>query len=109
MEEEFNLKKTFELQKKFQELLGNDITTQEYRNEMFLGLFSEVCELLNATPFKKHKQNQSFNRENFIEECADIYIFLINLLMSANVDDVEFEKIIKAKIEKNFKRQDENY
>ena len=99
----------FKKQKEFQELLGNDITTQEFKNKMFLGLFEETGELMRETPFKSHKKNQSFNRRKFLEECVDIQIYLINLLLSADCSLFEFQQLVEEKVNKNFKRQEEGY
>jgi len=97
------------MQQKFQELLGNDTTTQEFKNQMFLGLFEETAELMKETPFKLHKKQQVFSKENFVKECVDIQIYLINLLISANVRWDEFEYLIKQKQKLNVKRQTEGY
>ena len=102
------MKEIFEKQKEFQKLVGNDITTQEFKNTMFLGLFEEVAELMKETPFKKHKKHQTFNRDNFLEECADAQLYLINLVLS-EANSKEFLEIVKAKITKNFKRQKNDY
>lgn len=101
--------KHFRRQKEFQDLLNNDMTTQQFKNTMFLGLFEEVGELMKETPHKQHKRNQTFNRDNFLTECVDVQIYLINLLLSADCSIEEFRKLIDKKQDKNFKRQQENY
>jgi NTP pyrophosphatase (non-canonical NTP hydrolase) len=103
------VKDIIQKQKDFQKLLGNDTTTQEFKNMMFLGLFEEVGELMKETPHKLHKKNQTFNRDNFLEECVDVQIYLLNLLISADSDWDEFKKLLNKKQDKNFKRQQEGY
>ncbi len=98
-----------ETQKKFQKLLKNDVTSQEFKTTCVLGLLEESMETLKETPFKKHKKNQSFNKDNFISELADVQIYLLNLLVSVDLDWETFEKFIKEKQAINFKRQEEKY
>jgi len=99
----------YKKQIEFQKLLENDTNSQEFKNQMFLGLFEEVTELMRETPFKSHKKNQVFNKDKFVEECVDVQVYLINLLLSAGVTWEEFEKLIRDKQIINFKRQDEGY
>lgn len=47
------MKDILEKQKEFQELLGNDITSNEFRKQMVLGLFEEASEVMKTTPTKK--------------------------------------------------------
>ena len=103
------MEKLYKKQKKFQELVGNDIISQQFRNDMMLALIAEVIEAANETPWKPWKKHQSFDRKKFLEELADVQIFLINLVLSANADYKEFEKIIENKINTNFKRQKNGY
>ena len=103
------MEKLYEKQKKFQELFRSDITSQQFRNDMMLALIAEVIEAANETPWKPWKKHQSFDRKKFLEELADVQIFLINLVLSANANYKEFEKIVKSKINTNFKRQENGY
>ena len=107
MDEEFN--KVFDRQKEFQKLLGNDTTTQEFKNQMFLGLFEESAELMKETPFKKHKKKQVFNEDKFLEECVDVQIYLANLVISTGCTANDFIRRIKEKQDTNFKRQKDGY
>ncbi len=103
------MKHIFQRQRIFQHMLKNDITTQEYRNQMFLGLMEEVVELLKETPHKKHKVNQTFNRDKFVEECVDVQLYLVNLLLSAQCSPEEFELKIIEKQKVNIERQENKY
>ena len=102
-------KKIFELQKMFQDNVGNDVSSQEFRNQMFYALIAEVVEAGNETPWKPWKNKQEFNSEKFLEELADVQLFLVNLVLSSGKSYDEFTKIIENKIEKNFKRQKNDY
>ena len=101
--------KIFEKQKEFQELLGVDTNTQEYKNQMFLGLFEETAELMKETPFKSHKKNQDFDEEKFLEECVDVQLYLINLVASTGCSAHEFLGRIKIKQKINVERQQNGY
>lgn len=101
--------KIFQRQKVFQQLLNNDITSQKFRNDMFLGIFSEINEVMNECEWKSWKKQQNFDREKFVDELVDVQIFLVNLLLSVNCDDKEFKKKIYEKIDINFKRQKNAY
>lgn len=103
------MKEVIKNQIKFQELLGNDTTTQEFKNQMFLGLMEEVVELMKETPFKAHKKHQEFNKEQFIEEAVDVQLYLLNLVISSGYSYEEFIGIIVAKQQKNIKRQQSGY
>jgi len=102
------MKKVFEKQKQFQELLKNDISTQEYKNQMFLGLFEESVELMKETKFKAHKKHQVFNEKAFLEECVDLQLYLINLVITSSNYE-EFLKLIEEKQNKNTERQQDGY
>jgi len=102
------IEEIFEKQRKFQKLLKIDTTTQEFKNLMFLGLFEESVELMKETPFKCHKKKQQFNKEKFLEECVDLQLYLINLVMSETTSE-EFLTLIKQKQQINFNRQAAGY
>lgn len=103
------MKKIFQTQIDFQKLLKNDILSQEFRNQMFLGVIEESAEIMKETPFKLHKKNQQFNRDNFLKECVDLQLYLINLTLSAGCTAEEFEALIAKKQQINFERQKKNY
>jgi len=96
-------------QKLFQQMLKNDITTQEFKTTCVMGLLEESMEALKETPFKKHKKNQKFNRLNFINELVDVQLYLLNLLLSCDVTWEEFRLDIERKQQINFDRQKNNY
>lgn len=84
------MKLIFEQQQNFQKVLNADIHSQEYKNLMFLGLFSEVGEALKETSYKKHRQTE-FNKNKFLNECVDAQLYLFNLVLS----EISYEEYIK--------------
>jgi len=96
-------------QKSFQNILGNDMTTQDFKNKMFMGLMEETVELMKTTPHKSHKKNQVFNKEEFIKELVDVQIYLINLMISVDLNHAKFSEEIQKKQKINFERQKNGY
>jgi len=103
------MKEIFEKQKKFQKFIGNDINSQKFRNEMLYAIIAEVVEAGNETTWKSWKKTQEFNKNKFVEELADVQIFLINLVISSGISWKEFQNEIEKKIKINFKRQENEY
>lgn len=98
----------FNKQKEFQELLKQDISTQEYKNAMLLGLFEETAEIKRETPSKHHKKNQTFNKDKFLAECVDAQLYLLNLVLSETSFEV-FKELIEQKQKLNLERQKNGY
>lgn len=96
-------------QREFQEMLGADIKSQEFKNQMFYALIAEVVEAGNETPWKPWKKNQSFDKNKFVEELADIQIFLLNLVLSSGSTWPEFVQEIRRKQSININRQRGGY
>lgn len=105
------MKDILEKQKEFQELLGNDITSNEFRKQMVLGLFEEASEVMKTTPTKKkkHKMHENFDRDEFIKECVDVQLYLINLVISSEINWEYFESLVRQKQTINFNRQKDGY
>jgi len=97
------MKDIFGQQIKFQDLLGNNVCSQEFKNQMFLGLFEEVGEVMRETKVKAHRPNQVFDKTKFLNECADVQLYLFNLVLSATSFE-EFQKIVEQKQKINFMR-----
>ncbi len=102
------MKDIFKQQIDFQKFLGNNITTQEYKNQMFLGLIEETVEVMKETPVKKHSKNQHFNRENFLDECVDVQLYLFNLILSES-SYTDFIHRVHKKQQINIQRQQNDY
>ena len=75
---------------KFQLEIGNDITSQRFKNDTALALCAEVYEALGETPWKHWKKNQNLNAEKFKDEVVDIFLFVINMILSSNMSQDEF-------------------
>lgn len=103
------MEEIYNQQIEFQENLGNDVTSQDFKNQMAMGLIEETIELLKETPFKRHKKNQKFNREAFLEECADAQLYLLNLVISADASMDEFKLMLEQKQKINIERQQNDY
>ena len=97
------MKDIFDEQKEFQVKLNNDTSSQEYKNLMFLGLFGEVGEVMRETKVKQHRPNQIFDKTKFLNECADVQLYLFNLVLSETSFE-DFKKIVEQKQKINFMR-----
>lgn len=113
------LKELFELQIKFQELLGNTISEYEsfiilhdnvelLKNQL-LAIFSEIGEALQELPWKPWKKNQDFNLYKFRMELIDMFHFLINLFLLSGMNAEDTIKLFKQKNEINLRRQKDGY
>lgn len=105
------------LQRDFQaRLLGKipaDLTgdaRKEYIREQALALTDELHEALAETGWKSWASGDAWiNREAFAGEMADVFIFMMNLLLVADVTPADLMDKVKTKIAKNHKRQDDGY
>lgn len=106
----------YEKQAEFQErLLGMHPTylpaaeRMAYIREQSLALSDEVHEALAETGWKSWATSNHINREGYLGELADSYIFFMNLMLVADIRPHELAKAVLAKQEKNHKRQDDGY
>lgn len=99
----------FERQKKFQKLLNNDTTTQQYFENQMICLYQELSEITNCTKFKNWKKNQEYKQSEMQEEIIDAFHFLINIAIFADMSPGLFMLKFIEKNQKNFKRQCEGY
>lgn len=114
------LKLLMERQKKF---LGEVLSGQreagygtrtEILKEQILSLIAEAVELLEDTPWKKHKKDYgreltAAEREAAIEEAIDIQHFVFNLFILLGVDAEEVYRLYIAKNDINRERQERGY
>jgi dimeric dUTPase (all-alpha-NTP-PPase superfamily) len=103
------LDKLFELQRRFQADLGNDISSQEYREKMIMACADELFEMLRCTPWKPWKKQQSFNDAEFRKELIDAWHFMINLSLSAGMDAGDIYSSFMKKHAINRERQKDGY
>lgn len=103
-----SLENMFELQRKFQSKLKNDIDSKEYKKEMALALMIEIGEFMNTVDWKSWKHNHIENEDKIKEELIDVWHFLINITlpwMSVN----ELYKRFNKKHNINNERQKNDY
>jgi len=106
---DLKLEYLFVMQKTLQEKLKVNVTSKEYLHQMILGILSEVNEVLNETPWKSWKKNQEFNKENFRKEIIDVWAFLINISLIAELTPQELYDEFKEKYKINMERASTDY
>jgi NTP pyrophosphatase (non-canonical NTP hydrolase) len=104
------------LQRDFQaRLLGDvpanldDSARKAYVREQALALTDELHEALAEVGWKSWATSAHINREAYRGELADVLIFLMNLMLVADITPSELLEVVKAKQIKNHKRQDDGY
>lgn len=80
-----------------------------YIREQALALLDEVHEALAETGWKSWATSDHINRAAFASELADVYIFMMNLMLVADIPAHELCRLVLEKQVKNHKRQDEGY
>lgn len=86
-----------------------DAEKMAYIREQCLALTDEVHEAMNETGWKSWASSNHINRDAYLGELADVYIFFMNLLLVGDIAAHELARVVLAKQEKNHKRQDEGY
>jgi dUTPase-like protein len=85
----------------------------EYLRTHALGLIVEVTEAMNETHWKSWTTppvgDMVINRERYLGEMADVFIFAMNMLIVGDVSMMELAQAVDAKITKNIKRQADGY
>src|SRR5262245_35274699 len=107
----------FAMQVQFQaRLLGGqhpalltDEAKMQYIRTMALALTDELHEALGETGWKDWAASNHLNRDAYMGELADVFIFLMNLMMVAQITPTNLMDVVKAKIMKNHQRQDNGY
>lgn len=77
--------------------------------EMSTGLVSEVHEALAETGWKSWATSNHIHHDAYRDELADTYLFLMNMMLAADITMVEFVKAIEAKQAKMVKRMADGY
>ncbi len=97
-------------------ILKNNLygTRTEALKEQILCLIAEAVELLDDTPWKKHKKDYgreltAAEREAAVEEAIDIQHFVFNLFLLLGVDADEVYRLYIAKNDINRERQKRGY
>lgn len=104
------------IQREFQaRLLGgfpsnlDGLAKMVYIREQALALTDELHEALAETGWKSWASSNHVNREAYASELADMLIFLMNMMLVADVTPSEILELVKAKQIKNGQRQDDGY
>lgn len=105
------------LQRDFQASLLNgqfpanltDEGKMRYLRMQALALTDEVHEALGETGWKDWATSNHINREAYKGEMADVFIFLMNMMLVADITPAELLEAVKNKIAKNHKRQIDGY
>lgn len=87
----------FDYQVKLQKILNN-VNLPDCNDEMLaeyaLGIYTELGEALAINKnWKKWREKSGYNTSEFLEEIADVWIFLINFTLAAGMeaDDIIYE------------------
>lgn len=105
------------LQRDFQALLHGDelpidmedIDRMDYIRTQALALTDELHEALAETGWKPWATSNHINRDAYMGELADVFIFFMNLMIAGDITPTELMTVVKAKQIKNRKRQDDGY
>ena len=77
---------------------------------MFIGIITEACEAIEQTSWKKNwKQSATYNEQAFREEIIDLWHFVINLTLSADMTADDVFRMYTNKHHINLKRQEDKY
>jgi hypothetical protein len=81
----------------------------EYLRTQSLALTDELHEALAETGWKPWATSNHINRDAYAGEMADTFIFLMNMMLVADITPTELLALVKAKQIKNRQRQDDGY
>lgn len=80
-----------------------------YLRTQALALTDELHEALAETGWKDWTTSNHLNRGPYMGELADVFIFLMNLMLVGDITPTDLMGVVKDKISKNHKRQDDGY
>lgn len=86
-----------------------DILRMSYLRTQALALTDELHEALGETGWKPWATSNHLNRDAYAGELADVFIFFMNMMLTADITPSELMDLVKVKQIKNVKRQDEGY
>lgn len=106
-------------QDQFQTLLGRNPDgmtrdqLREYIRTQVLSLNAEIIEALDETQWKPWAADipdqPIVNKDRYIGELADVYIFFMNMMLAGKVSVTELCEAVETKQTKNIKRQQDGY
>lgn len=104
------------LQRDFQARLLGDVPSElagterkAYIREQALALTDELHEALAEVGWKSWATSAHINRDAYAGELADVFIFLMNLMLVGDITPSELMGLVRNKIAKNNQRQDDGY
>lgn len=77
--------------------------------ETSAALMCEVTEAMQETGWKPWASSNHINSDAYREELADVFIFLMNLMLCDDMPMMELARLVNEKQSKNVKRQVEGY
>lgn len=83
----------------------------EYRRSMALGLFMEVAELVDSTPWKpwRPEKDQTMDLGNAQIEIVDCLFFLVGIARSLGIDGEDIVQTFEMKLTENYARIKSGY
>lgn len=103
----------FEMQKQFQERVVGGVPDEsiEWFSYHIQAMVEELGEVLKADKRWKTFRNSAYDKQNKLEEMADVFITAINLALFSGFDSKLILEKIKSKIQENncrLDREDDN-
>lgn len=86
-----------------------DPLKMQYIRTQALALTDELHEALGETGWKDWTTSNHINRDAYMGELADVFIFLMNLMLVGDITPTDLMMVTRKKIAKNHKRQDDGY
>lgn len=83
--------------------------TMRYLTEMAYSVCDEVHEAMGETGWKSWTSSNHINREEFMGEMADAFLFFMNMMLAAGMTSDELIERVAKKQDNSFKRQKYGY
>src|SRR3990167_8857127 len=101
-----SLKRVYLFQQEYQTALGYELGGVENMRRNVLYAFAELAELLNEVPgWKWHRpDDRTPDKERLVGEFADVFVFLLNVLVHAGVSVDELRTGVTSTLTKNLNR-----
>src|SRR3972149_8434485 len=101
-----SLERVYLFQQEYQTALGYETGGIENMRRNVLYAFAELAELLNEIPgWKWHRSDRrALDKKRLVDEFADVFVFLLNVLIHAGVSVEELEQGLTKTLNKNLDR-----
>ena len=106
------LNKMFIKQLMLQKKIGYnaELFNQRYFEKMCIGCITELCEIIENTPWKNEwKKSSKLNIDEAQKEVVDLWHFVINISICLGFDSNKLFNLFMEKNKTNFKRQKHEY